>query len=129
DHFLASKYMREGVLFNGAPVNFPAAYPQDNITLDASLTVFDGLESRHKYKAASLSAQAAGLDLSRARFQADEAVRSAFFRTLAAQKLVEVARLNIKTLEDHLQRAHVTQKAGYGTRFDVLRIEARLKRP
>ncbi len=127
DHFISSEYMRENIVFGGAVINFPAGYPQDNITLDATLTVFDGLEGLHKFRAASLNAEAADLEVTRAKFQIEETVRSAFFRTLAAQKLVDVAHENIKTLQEHLEKAHLTEKAGFGTRFEVLRIEATLE--
>jgi outer membrane protein TolC len=127
DHFLNSDYMREDVVFGGAVVDFPAAYPQDNITLDASITLFDGFESLHKYRAAEFNTDAANLEVNRAQFKVEEAVRLAFFQALAAQKLFEVAQQNVNTLEDHLDRAHVTEHAGYGTQFDVLRIEATLE--
>lgn len=127
DHYFTSEYLRENIVFGGSVVNFPAAFPQDNITLDATITLFDGLESIHKYRAAGLYEDAANLDLSRAQFRVEENVRLAFFRALAAQKLFEVAQQNVKTLEEHLNRAHVTERAGYGTQFDVLRIEATLE--
>jgi outer membrane protein TolC len=127
DHFFSSAYLREDIVFGGAVVSFPAAFPQDNFTLDASIALFDGFEGWHKYKAAALSAEAARLDASRAKFEVDEKARTAFYGALAAQKLREVAQENVKTLEEHLERAKLTERTGFGTRFDVLRIDATLE--
>lgn len=127
DHFLTSNYLRESVVIFGLKSSTPAAFPQENITFDASITLFDGFESIHKYRAAELNADAAGLELSRVKFRLQQSVRLAYFQALAAQKLFEVSQQNVKTLEDHLSRARITEKAGYGTQFDVLRIEATLE--
>jgi outer membrane protein TolC len=127
DHYFASKYMRENVNFNGTLIGFPAAYPQENGTIDASWTVFDGFASLYSYRAADLNTQAAELELSRAKFEVEENVANSFYQTLAAQKLLEVAEANIQTLEDHLRRANLTERAGYGTKFDILRIQATLE--
>lgn len=126
-HYLASDYMRQNIVFGGSVVNFPAAYPQDDIAIEASWTLFDGFEGVNRYRAASLNSEAADLDYNRAQLKTEETVRLAFFRALAAQKLLEVANQNVKTLEDHLSRAKLTEHAGYGTRFDVLRIQASLE--
>jgi outer membrane protein TolC len=127
DHYLSSTYMRENILFGGSVVSFPAAFPQDNLAVDASWTLFDGFDTLHKYRAAELNTDAANLELSRVQFRLRQAVRLAYFQALAAQKLYEVTQQNVSTLEDHLKRAHITEKAGYGTQFDVLRIEATLE--
>ncbi len=127
DHYFDSSYMRENIVFNGSVVNFPAGYPQDNIDLEASLNIFDGFESYYKYRAASLESEAANLDVARAKFEVDQTVRLAFFQALAAQKLLVVAQQNVTTLEDHLRRAKLTERNGYGTNFEVLRISATLE--
>jgi outer membrane protein TolC len=127
DYFLKSKYLRENVEFGGSVVGFPAAYPKENLELEAELTVFDGFAGWQKFHAAQLNTQAAELDLNRARLNLDTSVRNNFYQALAAQKLLQVAEQNVKTLEDHLKRAKLTERTGYGTRFDVLRIEATLE--
>lgn len=127
DHFMEAKYMRETVILNGSPIDFPAGFPQDNLTLDVSWTLFDGFQSYNKYKAAELNSQAADLDVSRARFKLDRELRSLYYQALAAQKLAEVAAQNVKTLESHLSTVRLTERSGYGTRFDVLRIQASLE--
>lgn len=127
DHFMEAKYMREEVNLNGQLIDFPAAFPQDNLTLDLSWTVFDGFKTYNSYRAAELNSDAANLDLNRARFKLDRQLRTLYYQALAAQKLAEVAAQNVKTLESHLNIARLTEKSGYGTRFDVLRIQASLE--
>jgi outer membrane protein TolC len=127
DHYFNSTYERENVFLNGSEVPFPAAYPQDNGVIDVSLTLFDGLGSIYSYRAADLNTQASQLELSRAKFELEQNVTTAFYQALAAQKLLEVAKQNILTLQSHLERAKLTEKAGYGTRFDILRIQATLE--
>jgi len=127
DHFLTAKYLRENIVFGGQVVNFPAGYPLDTITVDASLTVFDGMRTVHNIRAANDLTEAARLEVSRARFKLDEEVRNRFYRALAAQRLLGVAEQNMKTLEDHLGRAKLSEKSGYGTQYDVLRIQANLE--
>ena len=127
DHFLSSKYLRESMILGAGTISTPAAYPQNNFTVDASWTIFDGFGSYHLYRAADLRTESASLDLKHAEFKLSQGIRIAFYQALAAQKLYEVAQLNIKTLEDHLARAKLTAHAGYGTQFDVLRIDANLE--
>ncbi|MBX3022929.1 MAG: TolC family protein [Bdellovibrionales bacterium] len=127
EHYFQSHYMRENVVFGGATVGFPAAYPQDNLGLEAEITVFDGFRGLDQFKAARLATEAAELDMKHADRKVEEAVRASYYQALAAQKLFLVAQQNVKTLEDHLSRAHVSERAGYGVRFDVLRIQATLE--
>ena len=126
-HFFKSKYMRENVVFGGSVIGFPAAYPQDSLNLEAELTVFDGLAGLDRFRAARLNAEASELDVSRTRLNLSANVRNAFCQALAAQKLLEVAKQNVKTLEEHLAHARLTERSGYGVRFDVLRVEATLE--
>lgn len=126
-HFLGAKYAVLGVVFAGNPIQFPSAYPQTNIELEASLLLFDGLGTWHRYQAADLNYDAAELDLSRVGFRLDAEIQKKFDRALASSELAEVAKHNIETLEDHLRLAQLTARAGYSTRFEVLRIEAQLE--
>jgi outer membrane protein TolC len=127
DHYFESHYMRQSVVFGGSAVDFPAAYPQDTLNISAELTLFDGLGGIQRFRSARLNAEAADLDLKHASSKLEQAVRNAYYQALASQKLSEVAEQNVKTLENHLSRAKITQRAGYGTSFDVMRIEATLE--
>lgn len=127
DHYFESHYMRQSVVFGGSAVDFPAAYPQDTLNISAEITLFDGLGGIQRFRSARLNAEAADLDLKHASSKLEQAVRNAYYQALASQKLSEVAEQNVKTLENHLSRAKITQRAGYGTSFDVMRIEATLE--
>jgi outer membrane protein TolC len=127
EHYFLAHYSRLGLLFNGNPVNFPSAFPQTTLALDASITVFDGLGTVHLYRAASLGYEAARYDLAHATYHLDHEVRVRFYQALASEALLRVAEQNIRSLEDHLSIARASQRSGLGTRFSVLRIEAQLE--
>ena len=127
EHFLAANYMNMGILFGGAQVTFPTAYPQTSVSLDVSLLLFDGFSSINRYKASVLENEGAQLRLLRARFQVEKEVQFRFYQALASQTLLDVADENIKSLTEHLSLAQAMDRTGYSTRFDVLRIEAQLE--
>lgn len=127
DQYLEAKYERMNVEFNGATINFPAAYPQSVINFDVSLTLFDGLGTINAYRAAGMSAEAADFDLKQAKFQLEEEIKKLFYHALGAKLLSEVALQNIVTLEQHLAIAKASNRTGYTTSFEVLRIEAQLE--
>ena len=126
DQFMDAEYPQMGVVFGSQTIFMPAAYPQTDMQLQASLTVFDGLATYNNYKAARETAEAADLQYSRANFKLDEAVRMKFWQALAASDLAKVADQNIKTLNDHLKLVRESRHAGVSTNYDVLRIEAEL---
>ncbi len=126
-HFFDVKYARLGVIFNGTPVYIPSAYPQTTLEVDASLLLFDGLGTINQFRAARLESDAARLDFEVAKFMFEEKVRLRFNQALAAQQLDDVAEQNIKTLEDHLNLVKASERAGTGTKVDVLRIESLLE--
>jgi outer membrane protein TolC len=126
-HFFAAKYSKLGVNFGGSQVTFPSAFPQTDVTLEASLNVFDGLGTIHRIRAAGLAHDAAELEYEYAKFRLDERVKVRFYQALAADELAKVADQNIRTLEDHLKLVRVSERAGIGTRVDVLRIESQLE--
>lgn len=126
-HLFDAKYARLNVVFNGNPVGFPSAVPQDNIFLTASLNVFDGFATFNNYRAASLEKEAAEHDMAALAFKLDREVRLRFQDFLAASALRDVADQNIGSLEEHLSLARATERSGMGTRFNVLRLEAQLE--
>jgi len=126
-HFLSAKYSRLKVNLGAAPIDFPSAFPQDDMSVEASLTLFDGFRTLNLYRAALLEAEAASLEYERARFKLHEAVQLHFYKALAALELSHVADQNIKTLEQHLSLVQMGERAGTGTRVDVLRIESQLE--
>jgi outer membrane protein TolC len=126
-HHLGMKYGALNVVFGGADINFPTAMPQTELNLGASWTLFDGLGAWDSYKADGLEAEAAALEVRHALTHAEQAVKTRFYKALAAQELVKVADQNILTLEDHASLAEASERAGFATRVDVLRIGSQLE--
>jgi outer membrane protein TolC len=126
-HFLGAKYGRLGVEFGGTAVEFPSGFPQTDAELDASWVLFDGFGAWGGYRAGGLNAEAAQLELRHAQAHLDQAVKVRFYKALAAQLLVDVADQNIKTLEQHASLADASERAGFATRVDVLRIDSQLE--
>jgi outer membrane protein TolC len=126
-HFLGAKYSNLNVLFGGDAITFPSAFPQTELSLEASVLLFDGLGAINRYRAARLESEAAELELGRARLALEEGVATRFHQALAAQELAKVADQDIETLEQHLKLARASQRAGFSTNVDVLRIESQLE--
>lgn len=126
-HIFGLKYSDINILFGGSAINFPSAFPTDEFDLEADLVLFDGFATLNNYGAAQSNTEAATHDLNRIRFEIKEEITKRFYAALAAQELADVATHNIQTLEDHLRLAQATQKAGFATKFEVLRIEAQLE--
>jgi outer membrane protein TolC len=109
-----------------APTTFSLVYPYTTLNLDASITLFDGFQAYNQYMGSKLKYEAAALEDSYTKLQVEEDVRLKFYQALAAQALELVADLNLKTLDDHLQKIQTQTRAGTATRFDLLRIEVQL---
>jgi outer membrane protein TolC len=122
-HLLDARYGDMEVVFGGV-ITFPAAFPQDTLTLDARWTLFDGLRGWRQRQGDVAEAQAARLELSHAAFRLRQEVAMRFYKALAAQQLADVAQQNVATLEEHLRLAQATEDSGSATPFDVLRVSA-----
>ena len=105
---------------------FPEIVPNTTANLNVYLPLFDGFSNLRRYRAGASLENAASSDLNWAKFQLDQQVKLKFYQALAAAKLADVARQNVKTLEDHLQKTQVQKRGGVSTQFDVLRIEVQL---
>jgi outer membrane protein TolC len=126
-HFFGAKYSNIGVVFGGNPILFPSAFPQSEFAFEASILLFDGLGSINRYRAASLEHEAAELELSHEKLRLQKTVQIKFLQALAAVELTKVADQNIGTLEQHLKLAKASERAGFSTNVDVLRIESQLE--
>jgi outer membrane protein TolC len=125
-HYFTEKYQDTAINFGGTLMMFPGAYPTNNLTVTATLPIFDGLSNIFGYQAASLEKSAAEQDYDYARFQLAQDVKLAFFQALAASQLRAVAQENVKTLEDHLKEVEVQRSGGAATRYDTLRVSVQL---
>lgn len=126
---LSVKYVTPKIKFSSlAPASdFPNQFADTDIDLDASITVFDGLESLNMFRAAILSRDAAKLEYRYGKFRLSANVKARYYEALGAVELAKVADQNIATLEQHLALVRLGEQAGTGTRVDVLRIESQLE--
>ena len=120
------KYQTFDVSLGGPTIAFPEILPNTAATLNAYLPLFDGFANLNRYRASSRLESASTHDLNWAQFQLKQDIKLKFYEAVAAQKLADVAKQNVKTLEDHLQKTQVQKRGGVSTQFDVLRIEVQL---
>ncbi|QLY24956.1 TolC family protein [Bdellovibrio sp. KM01] len=125
-HLLDNKFMVEQMDFGGGPTSIELIQPYTIWSARAEWLVFDGLANYDRYSSMSYGATAAEKEADWAKFQINEETKAKFYKALAAVELEKVANQNVKTLEDHLDRAKAFRKSGAGTNFDVLRVEVQL---
>jgi len=125
-HFFGVKYQMLDIDFGG-PATFPEVYPKTQYSLGVSWTIFDGLKTPTLFSAARNISGAARLEATYAGLQLDSDVTLKFYRALGAQLLLAVAEQNVKTLDDHFQKAKVRLNGGTATQFDILRIKVQLE--
>jgi outer membrane protein TolC len=125
-HLLDNKFMVEQLNLGGAPTTIELIQPYTIWSARAEWLVFDGLANYDRYSSMTYGANAAEKEADWAKFQITEETKVKFFRALAAIELEKVSNQNVKTLEDHLDRAKAFRKSGAGTNFDVLRVEVQL---
>jgi outer membrane protein TolC len=125
-YFDVTKYQLESISFDGQLVTLPELFPNNQVTLNGTIPIFDGLANVHHTQAASLVEQASEQELAHLKFTLSEQIRLAFFRALAAQGLRDVEVENVKTLEDHLKQVELQQRGGTATQYDTLRVSVQL---
>ncbi len=127
-HLLDNKFMVEQIAFapNTPPTSIELIQPYTIWSARAEWLIFDGLANFDRYSSMSYGATAAEKEADWAKFQVTQETKLKFYRALAAVELEKVANQNVKTLEDHLDRAKAFRKSGAGTNFDVLRVEVQL---
>jgi outer membrane protein TolC len=125
--YLTSKnYLLTDVVFGGNPVTIPQIIPTSNLSLTATLPIFDGFATTNRMQSASHFEDAAELDFEWMKFQIEREISMYYFRAVAAKTLKAVAEQNVKTLEDHLKDVSAFKKSGISTNYDVLRVEVQL---
>ncbi len=125
-HLLDNKFMVEQVSFGGPPVSIELIQPYTIWSARADWMFFDGFANYDSYRANTLAASAAQKDADWTRFQVKQQTKMQFFKALSAVELEKVANQNVKTLQEHLDRAKAFRQSGAGTNFDVLRVEVQL---
>lgn len=125
-HLLDEKFMVQRISLGGPPTSIEMIQPYTIWSARAEWLVFDGLANFDRYSSMTYGASAAEKEADWAKFQVTQETKMKFYKALAAIELEKVANQNVKTLEDHLDRAKAFRKSGAGTNFDVLRVEVQL---
>ena len=125
-YFDVTKYTLSNIVFAGQEVILPGIFPNNQISLSASIPIFDGLSNIFALKAALLNEDAADQELNFARFDLSQQIKLVFYQALAASALEDVALENVKILEDHLRQIVVQRQGGAATQYDSLRVEVQM---
>ncbi len=108
-------------------INAPFAIQTENMwEVDVIQPLFTGFELESKYKASKAGLKISKYDLEKARLDLTRDVRVAYLQTLLAQKLVQVARDNVASLEVQKKNAQANYKQGVAARNDVLKADVAL---
>ncbi|MEF8787608.1 MAG: TolC family protein [Planctomycetota bacterium] len=94
-------------------------------TFQATQTLWDGGQREASLEAAKAGRRAAGYNYSGVLQRVALETAAAYFRLLAAQSRLEVARDTVEQRERHLQLARKRLEAGLGRRVEVLKAQAR----
>lgn len=126
-HLMGERFMFEDVTMPGLG-SFPFTLPSPYTVWSARAEwmFFDGFANYDTYSSYNYAANAADKEADWARFQLRQDTKMKFYRALAAAQLEKVAHENVKTLQEHLDRAKAFRQSGAGTNFDVLRVEVQL---
>jgi outer membrane protein TolC len=125
-HYTSQKYQVFDANIGGTAFAIPVVTPATSLKLSLTLPVFDGFKSVNQVRASRSASDAASESTRWQEFQVTQFVSDAFYRSLAAEQLAEVATENIKTLEDHYEHVQSRRKGGIATSYDVLRVEVQL---
>jgi outer membrane protein len=126
-HLLDQKFQVMEVSLGPTPIEFPVRQPLSQVTLGASLLVFDGFGTWNNYRSAKYERSAKELEFERAEFELNQKVRDQYFKTLGSQALVEVAKQSVSMLEAHLDDVKNMIKGGVATKLDLLKVEVQLE--
>lgn len=126
-HVFDYKLQYNDVSIGGGPLSsIPLIFPTSQLSLQANLPLFDGFANINAWRAGRAREDAAHLELDWTRFQLEHDVSLRYFEAVAAARLVEVTRQNLKTLEEHNEQISARIKAGTATQFDRLRVEVQI---
>lgn len=125
NYLLAKKYLITDVKMPGSntELSFPQIIPTSALVANLQIPVFDGFATTNKVAAATDSYESAKLNLDWQKFQVERDVILQFYRAVAAEQLLAVAKQSQRALEDHLKDTRLFKGAGMSTHYDVLRVE------
>ncbi|HEY9899439.1 MAG TPA: TolC family protein [Pantanalinema sp.] len=95
-------------------------------SLSVSQVLFDGFQTASALKIADASVKMSELDRSNQLRKSAYDTARGYLQVLKASSLREVALRAVEQSQSHLEVARIKERAGTGTRFDVLQAEAQL---
>ena len=98
----------------------------NNFTASAQLTLFSGFQLRNTIKQGVLDAQAARIDIEKARNDLSLNVASSFLQLLLAQELIRASETRLNTVGQQVARSEKLYKAGAVPEGNVLDSRAQL---
>jgi outer membrane protein TolC len=129
NHFFlsATRYGLSSIQFFGQATQIPGIFPNNQVTLNASLPLFNGLANLSYVQAAEHGINATKLQKEYLKLVIANQISMAFYQTLAANSLLLVAKQNIQTMKSHLDQVKAQNKEGRSTQLDTLRVQVQLE--
>ncbi|MDH4467007.1 MAG: TolC family protein [Bacteriovoracaceae bacterium] len=121
-----TRYAYTDVSIAGSPSTIPQIIPNSSFSLNATLPIFDGWMTSQRYAAAKSFESSSMNSLEWSKFKNSRLLILQFYKVIGREKLVEVSKQNVITLEDHLKNISLIKKVGSATNFDVLKVEVQL---
>jgi OMF family outer membrane factor len=126
DYFFNMIYPQVGVIFGGETILFPEAVPQATLNLEASMPILNLPDFENHVSESWMNKSSNNTNQYQICLMLEK-IKALYYEVLASKAFLKVAIQDIKTLQKHLTIAKISQKVGEGTRFDVLRIKAKLE--
>lgn len=126
DHDFSAQYQTIPVSLGALTAAVPVVAPRTSYGVEAQWTVFDGLANIKNYQASRETFQASQQEYSRKDFEVRKKIESAYYASLGAVRLKEVAEENVRTLQENLTQVRYRFDAGRATQYDVLRVEVQM---
>ena len=124
NHFFEKKYQLLDVSIGGGPlVQIPQIFPSTSASVSARWTLFDGLSNINHMRSGQNQKKAAEARYHWEKFTLEREVTLAYYKWIAATRLLEVAKENLKTLETHLSQVKNLKSGGVATSYDILKVD------
>ena len=105
------------------PSTIPQILPTTNWVASAQLPLYDGMATTSRVDAASKAMESAESEITWLKFKISRDIEMQYYKAIATRALLEVAKQNLKTMNDHLKDVKLSKKVGLSTDFDILRVE------
>jgi outer membrane protein TolC len=126
NHEFSAQYQTVPVTLGALTAAVPEVAPRTVYGAEANWTIFNGLGNIKHFQASLDLFHAAHEESSREEFEVRKKIELAFFNALAAQRFEEVAKEDVKTLQESMAQVRYRMNSGVSTEYDVLRVQVRL---